>query len=63
MGFASLCLRMDEEEITRGLTKLHQLMNKLIFAFMKMGMSYKQAEEEMFRRLKQKGFFEESEDG
>jgi hypothetical protein len=47
---------MDEEEITRRLTKLDQLMNKLIFAFMQGGMSYRQAEEEMFRRLEKKDF-------
>jgi hypothetical protein len=52
---------MDEEEITRRLTKLDQLMNKLIFAFMQGGMSYRQAEEEMFRRLKRKRFSKEAE--
>jgi hypothetical protein len=31
-------------------------MNKLIFAFMKKGMSYREAEEELFRRLKRKRF-------
>jgi hypothetical protein len=53
---------MDEEEITRRLTKLDQLMNQLIFALMQRGMSYMQAEEEMFRRLKRKRFFKETED-
>jgi hypothetical protein len=42
---------MDQDEITRRLTEIDQLMNQLIFAFMKMGMSYRQAEEEMLRRL------------
>jgi hypothetical protein len=54
---------MDEEEITRRLTKLDQLMNKLIFAFMQSGMSYRQAEEELFRRLKRKRLSKETEDG
>jgi hypothetical protein len=44
------------------LTKIDQLMNQLIFAFMEMGMSYRQAEDEMFRRLKRKRFFKEIED-
>ena len=54
---------MNEEEITRRLTKLDQLMNKLIFAFMQRGMSYREAEEELFKRLKRKRFFKETEDG
>jgi RNA polymerase sigma factor for flagellar operon FliA len=37
---------MDEEEIARRLTKLDQLMNQRIFAYMQMGMSYRQAEED-----------------
>ena len=49
---------MNEEEITRRLTKLDQFMNKLIFAFMQRGKSYRQAEEELFRRLKRKRFIE-----
>ena len=53
---------MDEEEITRSLTKLDQFMNKLIFAFMQKGISYRQAEEELFRRLKRKRFPKETED-
>jgi hypothetical protein len=52
---------MDEEEIARRLTKLDQLMNQLIFAFMKTGMSYRQAEEEVFRMLKRKRLSKETE--
>ena len=33
---------MDENEITRRLTKTNQLMDQLIFAVMQMGMSYRQ---------------------
>jgi hypothetical protein len=45
---------MEEDEIARRLTEIDQLMNQLIFALMKAGMSYRQAEEEMFRRLKRR---------
>jgi hypothetical protein len=51
---------MDEDEITRKLTKIDQLMNQVIFALMQTGMSYRQAEEELFRRLKRKRFIEET---
>jgi hypothetical protein len=54
-------IRMGEEEISRRLTKVDQLMNQLIFAFMQTGLSYRQAEEEMFRRLKRQRFFKETE--
>jgi hypothetical protein len=60
-GFASL-IYMDEDEITRRLTKIDELVNQVIFAFMQTGMSYRQAEEEMFRRLKRQRFFKETED-
>ena len=53
---------MDEDEITRKLTKIDQLMNQVIFALMQTGMSYRQAEEELFRRLKRKRFPKETED-
>jgi uncharacterized protein YjhX (UPF0386 family) len=53
---------MNEDEITRKLTNFDQLMNQLIFAFMKTGMSYREAEEELFRRLKRKRLSQESED-
>jgi hypothetical protein len=39
---------------TRKLAKLDALMNQLIFAFMKRGMTYKQAKEEVFRMLKRR---------
>ena len=52
---------MKQEEIARRLTKIDQLMNQLIFAFMKMGMSYRQAEDELFMRLKRKRFPKEAE--
>ena len=53
---------MNEDENTRKLTKVNQLMDQLIFAFMQMGMSYRKAEEELFRRLKRKRFIKETDD-
>ena len=53
---------MNKEEVARKLAKLDQLMNELIFAFMQTGMTYKQAEEEVFRMLKRKRLSKETED-
>jgi hypothetical protein len=47
---------------TRKLAKLDALMNQLIFAFIKRGMTYKQAKEEVFRMLKRKRLSRETED-
>ena len=55
LGFASL-IHMDEDEITGRLAKINQLMDQLIFVFMQMGMSYRQAEDELFRSLKRTEF-------
>jgi len=38
-------------------------MNELIFAFMQTGMTYRQAEEEVFKILKRKRLSKETEDG
>ena len=54
---------MHKDEVARKLTKIDKLMNELIFAFMQTGMSYKQAEEEVFRMLKRKRLSNETEDG
>ena len=54
---------MNKEEVAKKLAKLDQIMNELVFAFMQSGMSYKQAEEEVFRMLKRKRLSKESEDG
>jgi uncharacterized protein YjhX (UPF0386 family) len=48
---------------TRKLAKLDALMNQLIFTFMQTGMTYKQAEEEVFRMLKRKRLSKETQDG
>jgi hypothetical protein len=53
---------MTKEEVARKPAKLDQLMNELIFAFMQTGMTYKQAEEEVFRMLKRKRLSKETED-
>jgi len=60
------CIRLEydrnEEEITRRLTKIDQLMNQMIFGFMQRGMSYREAEGELFKRLERKRFSKETED-
>jgi hypothetical protein len=53
---------MNKDEVARKLTKVNQLMDQLIFAFMQTGMSYRQAEEEVFSMLKRKRLSKESED-
>ena len=53
---------MHKDEVARKLTKVNQLMDQLIFAFMQTGMSYRQAEEEVFSMLKRKRLSKESED-
>ena len=47
---------------TRKLAKLDALMNQLIFAFIKRGMTYQQAKKEVFRMLKRKRLSKETED-
>ena len=47
---------MNKDEVARKLTKVNQLMDQLIFVFMQMGMSYRQAEDELFRSLKRTEF-------
>jgi hypothetical protein len=42
---------------TRKLAKLDALMNQLIFAFMRKGMTYMQAKEQVFSMLKRKRTF------
>ena len=54
---------MTKDEVARKLTKIDKLMNELIFAFMQTGMSYRQAEEEIFTMLKRKRLSKETEDG
>ena len=54
---------MNKDEVARKLTKVNQLMNELIFAFMQTGMSYRHAEEEIFRMPKRKRLSNETEDG
>jgi len=53
---------MNKDEVARKLTKVNQLMDQLIFAFMQTGMSYRQAEEQVFRMLKRTRSSKESED-
>jgi hypothetical protein len=51
---------VTKDEVARKLTKANQLMYELIYAFMQTGMSYRQAEEEVFRMLKRKRLSEET---
>ena len=44
---------MNKDEVARKLTKVNQKMDELVNAFMQTGMSYRQAEEEVFRMLKE----------
>jgi hypothetical protein len=53
---------MTKDEVARKLTKIDKLMNELIFAFMQTGMSYRQAEEEIFKMLKRKRSSKETKD-
>lgn len=53
---------MTKDELARKLSSLNQLMDELIFAFMLSGMSYRQAEEEVFRMAKRTRSSKESED-
>ena len=55
--------RMNKDEVASKLTKIDKLMNELIFAFMQTGMSYRHAEEEIFRMPKRKRLSNETEDG
>jgi hypothetical protein len=53
---------MTKDEFTRKLTKVNQIMNELIFALMQTGMSYSEAEEEVFTMLKRKSSSKETKD-
>ena len=43
---------MTKDEITRKLAKLNQVMDEVIYGLMQTGMSYRQAEDEVFTMLK-----------
>jgi hypothetical protein len=53
---------MNKDEVARKLTKVNQLMDQLIFAFMQTGMTYRQAEEEVFTMVKRKRLSKETKD-
>ena len=53
---------MTKDEFTRKLVKLDQIMNELIYAMMQTGMTYRQAEEEVFTLLKRKRLSKETKD-
>ena len=51
---------MNKEEIAKKFTEIDQLMDQVIFAFMQTKMSYRQAEEEVFRMLQKERFSKET---
>ena len=53
---------MNKDEVAKKLTKVNQLTDQLIFAFMQTGMSYRQAEEEVFTMLKRNRASKETKD-
>jgi hypothetical protein len=53
---------MTKDEFTTKLTKLNEIMNELIYALILTGMTYRQAEEEVFRMLKRKRSSKETKD-
>ena len=53
---------MTKDEFTRKLAKLNQIMNELIYALMQTGMTYRQAEEEVFTMLKRMRVSKETKD-
>jgi hypothetical protein len=54
---------MNKDEVARKLTKVNQTLDELIYGLMQTGMSYKQAEDEVFRMLKRTRSPKETEDG
>ena len=48
---------MTKDEFTRKLARLNQIMNELIYGLMQTGMTYRQAEEEVFTMLKRMRVF------
>ena len=53
---------MTKDEFTGKLARLNQIMNELIYALMQTGMSYRQAEEEVFTMLKRMRVSKETKD-
>ena len=53
---------MTKDEFTRKLTKVSQIVDELIFGLMQTGMTYRQAEEEVFTMVKRKRLSKETKD-
>jgi hypothetical protein len=53
---------MNKHEVALKLMKLNQIMDEVIYGLMQTGMSYRQAEEEVFRMLKRTRSPKETED-
>jgi len=61
LQFVSI-IKMPKDEFTSKLTKVSQIMDELTYALMQTGMTYRQAEEEVFTMLKRMRVSKESED-
>ena len=53
---------MTKDEFTRKLTKVNQIVDELIYGLIQTGMTYRQAEDEVFTMLKRTRSSKESED-
>ena len=53
---------MTKDECTRMLTKVNQIMDEVIYGLMQTGMTYRQAEEEVFTMLKRMRSSKETKD-
>jgi hypothetical protein len=54
---------MNKDEIAKKLKKIDQLMDEVVFVFMQTNMSYRQAEEEVFRMHTEKEILERKDSG
>jgi hypothetical protein len=53
---------MDKDEFTAKLTKVNRIIDEVIYGLMQTGMSYRQAEEEVFTTLKRMRSSKEAKD-
>ena len=61
LQFVSI-IKMPKDEFTSKLTKVSQIMDELIYDLMQIGMTYRQAEEEVFTMLKRMSVSKETKD-
>ena len=53
---------MTKEEVARKLTRINQITEEVIYGLMQTGMTYRQAEEEVFTMVKRKRLSKETKD-